>query len=128
MIKAYLTGIASLYEGENIEVRYTIYEDENLLSKDSIVMEYEKPAIVGQIALITLLRKLKKYMSKEIVVIINDAALYEVVRGTSTSKNNDVLKMAVQTRKELSVFPNLVIKDVSNDKAELVKWKEVLLD
>jgi hypothetical protein len=128
MIKAYLTGIASLYEGENIEVRYTIYEDENLLSKDSIVMEYEKPAIVGQIALITLLRKLKKYMSKEIVVIINDAALYEVVRGTSTSKNNDVLKMAVQTRKELSVFPNLVIKDVSNDKAELVKWKEAVLD
>jgi predicted transcriptional regulator len=91
-------------------------------------MEYEKPAIVGQIALITLLRKLKKYMSKEIVVIINDAALYEVVRGTSTSKNNDVLKMAVQTRKELSVFPNLVIKDVSNDKAELVKWKEAVLD
>jgi hypothetical protein len=128
MIKAYLTGIASLYEGENIEVRYTIYEDENLLSKDSIVMEYEKPAIVGQIALITLLRKLKKYMSKEIVVIINDAALYELVRGTSTTKNNDVLKMAIETRKELSVFPNLVIKDVSNDKAELVKWKEAVLD
>jgi hypothetical protein len=128
MIKAYLTGIASLYEGENIEIRYTIYEDENLLSKDSIVMEYEKPAIVGQIALITLLRKLKKYMSKEIVVIINDAALYELVRGTSTTKNNDVLKMAIETRKELSVFPNLVIKDVSNDKAELVKWKEAVLD
>ena len=126
MIKAYLAGVESLYEGENIEVRYSIYEDQDLLSNDSIVMEYKKPAIVGQIALITLLKKLKKYMGKEIVIIINDAALYEVVKETSTTKNNDVLKMAIQTRKEFEMFRNTEIKDVSKDKAELAKWKEAL--
>ncbi|HYF81789.1 MAG TPA: hypothetical protein VEB00_02000 [Clostridia bacterium] len=126
MIKAYLAGVESLYEGENIEVRYSIYEDQALLCNESIVMEYKKPAIVGQIALITLLRKLKKYMGKEIVIIINDAALYEIVRGTSTTKNNDVLKMAVQTRKEFNMFRNIDIKDISKDKAELVEWQKVL--
>ena len=126
MIKAYLAGIESLYEGENVEVRYSIYEDQHLLSNESIIMEYKKPAIVGQIALITLLKKLKKYIGKEIVINISDAALYEVVKGTSTTKNKDVLKMAGQTREEFAKFPNTVIKDVTNDKAELAKWKEAL--
>jgi hypothetical protein len=126
MIKAYLAGVASLYEGENIEVRYSVYEDQELLYKESVMMEYKKPAIVGQIALITLLKKLKKYMEKEIVIIVNDAALYEIVRGTSTTKNYDVLKMASQTREEFAKFSNTVIKDVSKDHAELMKWNEAL--
>lgn len=126
MIRAYLAGVASLYEGENIEVRYSIYEDEELLGKESILIEYKKPAVVGQIALTTLLKNLKKYMDKEIVIITNDAALYEIVRGTSTTKNNDVLRMAVQTRNEFAKFQNAVIKDISNDQAEVMKWKEEL--
>ncbi len=126
MIKAYLAGITSQYEGESIEVRYSIYEDQELICKESVMMEYTKPAIVGQVALITLLKKLKKHMGKEIVILINDAALYEVVKGTSTTKNNDVLKMAIQTKKEFEKFRTTVIKDVSNDRAELVKWKEAL--
>ena len=126
MIKAYLAGIASQYEGENIEVRYSVYEDQELLCKESVIMEYKKPAIVGQIALITLLKKLKKYMGKEIVIIISDAALYEIVRGTSTTKNSDVLKMASQTRKEFTKFRNTTIKDVSKEHVELMKWNEVL--
>ena len=126
MIEAYLAGIASQYEGENIEVRYSVYEDQKLLCKESVMMEYKKPAIVGQIALITLLKKLKKYMGKEIVIIISDAALYEIVRGTSTTKNSDVLKMASQTRKEFTKFRNTLIKDVSKEHVELMKWNEVL--
>ena len=126
MIKAYLAGISSQYEGEDIEVRYRIYEDQELLCKESVIMGYKKPAIVGQVALITLLKELEKYMGKEIVIIVNDAALSEIIRGTSTTQNMDVLKMVSKTREKMDRFKNLVIKDVSGDYAELVKWNEVL--
>lgn len=126
MIKAYLVGISSLYEGEDIEVRYSIYEDQELLSKQSIMMGYMKPAIVGQVALRTVLKELEKYRGKEIVIIVNDPALNEIIRGTSTTKNKDVLQMARETKEELVKFGNTVIKDVSVDRVELAKWSEVL--
>ena len=126
MIKAYLAGISSQYEGEDIEVRYRIYEDQELLCKESVMMEYKKPAVVGQVALVRLLKELEKYNGKEIVIIINDAALNEIIRGTSTTKNKDVLKMARDTREELIRFGNAVIKDVSGDRVELAKWNKVL--
>ena len=126
MIKAFLVGISSEYEGEDIEVRYCIYEDEKLLSKKSIIMGYKKPAILGQVALTILLKELEKYIGKEIVVMVNDAALYEIVRGTSTTKNKDVLKMARETREALEKFENLSVKDVSGNYLELAKWNEVL--
>ena len=126
MLKAYLVGISSQYEGEDIEVRYSIYEDQELLCKESVMMEYRKPGIVGQVALITLLKELERYKGKEIVIIVNDAALCEVIRGTSTTKNKDVLNMAKDTREELTKFGNPVIKDVSVDRLELARWNEVL--
>jgi hypothetical protein len=126
MFKAYLVGISSLYEGEDIEVRYCIYEDQELLCKESVLMEYKKPAIVPQVALMTLLKELEKYMDREIVIIINDAALYEIIRETSTTKNKDILRMARETREELGKFGDCVIKDVSNDHVELARWNEVL--
>lgn len=127
MIKAYLGWIASLYEGESIEVKYTIHEEQELLLKETILMDYRKPAIVGQVALSTLLKKLKKHRDKEIVVIINDAALYEIVRGTSTTENKDVLKMATQMKKELAEFSDIVIRDASKDRMELAEWNEQIL-
>lgn len=126
MIKAYLAGISSLYEGEDIEVRYSIYEDQELLGKESIMMEYRKPAIVGQVALITLLKELEKYAGQEIVIIVNDPVLNEIVRGTSTTKNKDVLQMARETREALSNFTSCVIKNVSVNHLELAKWSEIL--
>lgn len=126
MIKAYLAGISSLYEGEDIEVRYRIYEDQELVCKESVMLEYKKPAIVGQVALITLLRKLKKYIEKEIVIIVNDPVLNQIIGGTSTTKNQDVQTMAKKTRERLNKFANCVIKDISVDHIELAKWNEEL--
>ncbi|MCC5911054.1 MAG: hypothetical protein JJT76_11525 [Clostridiaceae bacterium] len=127
MIKAYFVGISTHYEGEDIEVRYSIYEDQELVCKKSVLREYEKPAIVNQVALVALLKELEKYMDQEIVVIMNDAALNEQIRGTSQTKNKDVLKMLRFTKERISKFNNsITIKDVSNDKVELAKWNEVL--
>lgn len=126
MIKAYLSGISTQYEGEDIEVIYSIYEDQDLLLKKSVMLDYEKPAIVGQVALLTLLTQLEKYKSKEIVIIVNDPALYEIVKGTSTTKNKDVLRMARKTKKELMKFEDIIIKDISGNREEWAKWNEML--
>lgn len=126
MITAYLTAIPSNYEGEDIEIRYGIYEEQVLLHKDSVLLAYKKPAIVGQVALLTLLKKLDAYHGKEITILIHDPALYEFVRGTSTTKNKDVLKMGRETRKELNKHENVTVKDVHGDRALLEKWKEAL--
>ena len=128
MIKAYLAGIETLYEGEDIEIQYCIYDDLELICKKSEKMDYVKPAIVGQVALKTLLNKLKKYKDKEIVVVVNDTVLYESIKGTLKTKNIDVLKMAKETRKKLAGFENFTIENVSGDHAKLEKWVEELKD
>lgn len=127
MIKAYLVGVSTHYEGEDIEVRYHIYEDQALVCKKSIFQPYKKPAIVSQIAVLTLLKELEKYIGEEITIIVNDTALNEQIRGTTKTKNKDVLKTARILREELDKFKNLLtIKEVSGDRVELAKWNEEL--
>ncbi|SDL01834.1 hypothetical protein [Natronincola ferrireducens] len=127
MIKAYMVGITTHYEGEDIEIRYSIYNDEKLLCKKSFFKEYKKPAIVGQVALITVLQELEDFVDDEIMIVINDPALNEQVKGTSTTRNRDVLKMARLVKEELGKFKNpIIIKDVSGDSVELAKWNEEL--
>ncbi|MBC7766006.1 MAG: hypothetical protein H7Y41_05925 [Hyphomonadaceae bacterium] len=126
MIKAYLTGIPSLYEGEDIEVRYCIFEDEVLLSKETIMIAYEKPALVGQVSLLILLEKLQPYLGKEINIIVNDTTLHEIIKGTSRTKNQEVTTMAIETREQLSKLNHPTILDVSGDHKQLVIWHENL--
>jgi hypothetical protein len=127
MIKAYLVGISTQYENEDIQIRYRIFKDQELLCEKRIFQGYKKPSIVGSTAMLTLLQELKKYMENEIIIIINDAALNEQIRGTSTTKNVDVLKMAKKVREEINKFKGSVtIKDVSGNHAELVKWNDIL--
>lgn len=127
MIKAYLVGISTQYENEDIQIRYRIYKDQELICEKMILHGYTKPLVVSHVALLTLLKELKKYMECEIIIIINDAALNEQIRGTSTTKKPDVQKMAKKVREELNKFINSVtIKDVSGNHAELVKWNDIL--
>ncbi len=127
MITVYLGGIAAYYEGEDIEVRYCIYNDEDLIAKESLLKDYKKPAVVGPFALLTILKELENYKDEEITIIVNDPALKELINGTSTTKNAGVLKMTNMAKDKLRKFPNTItIKDVSNDKAELAKWDDIL--
>lgn len=128
MIKAYFVGIPTEYEGEDIEIRYSIFENEELIAKKTILQDYVKPAIVNQAALITLLKELKQYdNSKEITVIMNDPSLDELLRGVSQTKNKDVLKMLRFTQEKITKLNKPVtIKDISRDREELEKWNEEL--
>lgn len=128
MIKVYLAAFPMLYEGEDIEVRYSLFQDEIPVKKESIYSEYMKPAIVGMHSILTVLLKLEEYKHEEITVMINDASLHEIIKGSSTTKNGDVLKMASKMKKQLVKFENLSFINVTKDKASLAKWKEILED
>jgi hypothetical protein len=127
MIKAYVVGISTHYEGEDIEIQYSIYNDQELLCKRSVIKEYKKPSVVSHEALVTLLKELKKYKGKEIVIEINDASLYQQIKGTSQTKKPEVLRMASRVQKELNRFgDSITIIDVSNDSPKLRDWRERL--
>jgi hypothetical protein len=126
MIKAYLAGIPSLYEGEDIEIRYVIYEDESLLSKEMIKAHYKKPSVVGAVAFLRVLKALVKFMDQEITIIVNDGALCEFIRGTGKTKDKDVQRMVREIQSELGKFDNVLIKDAGRDFTELEKWNEIL--
>lgn len=126
MIKAYVVGISTQFENEDIQIRYRIYKDEKLICEKLIYQEYRKPLVVSHAALLTLLKELKKYMKDEIIIIINDAALNEQIRGTSTTPNQYVLKMADKVREELNKFKSITVKDVSRNHAELAEWNDIL--
>ena len=117
-----------LYEGEDVEVRYSLFQDDILIKKESVYSEYMKPAVVGLHSVLTMLLKLEEYKDEEITIIINDASLYEIIKGSSTTQNGDVLKMAGKMKKQLVKFKNLSFINVTKDKGSLAKWKEILED
>ncbi len=126
MIKAYLMWISTPYEGEPIEIRYRVYKNEEKIYSDSIAMDYMKPAIVGHVATIELLKSLEKHRNDEIIIVINDGSLYESIRGTSATKNRDVQMMSKKVREELSKFDNVTFDNISGNHTRLVEWNEIL--
>jgi len=128
MIKAYLVGISTQIENEDIEVKYRIVKGEETILEKSILKEYKKPLVVTHAALLILLKELGKLNEDdEVVVVINDPALNEQIRGTSTTKNRDVIKMANKVRDELSKYKGTIsVKDISGNHEELMEWNNQL--
>lgn len=126
MIKAYLTWISTPYEGEDIEIRYSIFRDEELLLKESVIEEYTKPALCGLVAMTKLLKKLEKYIKEEIVVIINDGALFEMLNGTSRTKKEEVQYLGHKVRKAVDKFYDIRIENISGNHLEIQEWANIL--
>lgn len=126
MITAYLAGIPNFYEGEDIEIRYRVFEDGNEILKKSLFKDYKKPALVSLFALITFLKDMEAYKESPIAIMVNDAALMELIRGTSTVKDREVIKWAASAREKLSDFKMATLRHAGNDSQELAKWDEIL--
>ncbi|MBM7615671.1 hypothetical protein [Alkaliphilus hydrothermalis] len=125
MITAYLVGISTHYEGEDIEIRYRIYENDELVVEKSRLEEYVKPAIVNHTALMILFREFDKKKEEQIIVYMNDPAINDQIRGVTQTKNRDVLKASRITREALNKSSNsIMIKDVSKDKEALERWNQ----
>lgn len=126
MIKAYFVGISTQYEGEDIEIRYSVFNEEELIVKKKLFLDYQKPALVGHVGIITMLRDLEKYKKEEIIVYINDGSLYEAINATSGTKNKEVLEKAKETRREIKRFDALEIVNITGDYKKTVEWDQVL--
>ncbi len=126
MIKAYFVGISTQYEGEDIEIRYSVFNEEELIVKKKLFLDYQKPALVGHVGIITMLRDLEKYKKEEIIVYINDGSLYEAINATSGTKNKEVLEKAKETRREIKRFDDLEIVNITGDYKKTVEWDQVL--
>lgn len=126
MIKAYFFGMSTLYEGESIEIRYRVFDGEELLIEKNDLLGYRKPAIVGHIGMKRLLNDLEKYMDREILIYIHDGALFETMKGTSSTKKREILEVAKGTREELDRFTNLKIVNIDGDHEMIKEWNEIL--
>ena len=127
MITAYLVGVPAYHESDGIEIRYCIYDDQELIQKKSVYKDYKKPLTVNLNALTTLLKELEPFRDQDIVIMMNDSALKEQIKGTTTTTNKEVLKASEFARASLRRFgDSVVIKDVSKDRSELLKWDEIL--
>lgn len=127
MITAYVEGFTTHYEGEDIEVNFSVFEDGELLEHVEKFQSYQKPSLVGLVALNTLLGQLHKYKGQMIQIIINDAAVYEQVNDTSTNPNPELIKMAIKIRREIAKYgDNLDIKNISYDYVERKRFAEAL--
>ena len=126
MIDAYLVWIASGFEGEDVEVRYSLFKDGELLDREAILIDYQKPLLAGQFAMGILLENLEAYKGEDIRIIINDGALEEVIEATSTSRNPELQNMGEATRRKLEEFGNIEIRNVMNDHLEREKWNQIL--
>jgi hypothetical protein len=126
MIKAYLVGISTLHEGESIEIKYRVFDGEELIIRKNHVLGYKKPAFVGHLAMKKLLKDLEKYSDRQIVVYINDGALFETINGTSGTKKVGILEKAKNTRKEISKFEDLEIINIDGKHEMVQEWDEIL--
>lgn len=78
------------------------------------------------ISLRKLLKELEQYLEREITIVVNNTALNEQIKGTSTTQNKDVIKTASIVREKIKEFRNLIINDSSKDKVGLAKWNDIL--
>lgn len=122
MIKAYVVGIESLYEGEDIEIRYSIYKGDELIGRESFYDDYKKPILVTQLAIQETLKELAKFKQEEIELIINDGSTYSLLEETSMPKNQEAIRLAKVTRRKLKQFNNLTLVNVSADHKQIEEW------
>lgn len=126
MIKAYLAFISLGYEGEDVEVQYSIYKGEELIKKELSYIDYKKPALAGQFAVRMLLDELEEYKDETIKIMIHDGALYEVLTGTSTSRDRELQELGKETREEFERFEDIEIEDIEGDHLAIKEWSNKL--
>lgn len=127
MIKAYIVGISTYQEGEDIEIRYSIFKDGELLEQKKKFQGYRKAFLVTQFALLSLFKELKKYPNEDIKIIMFDSAVNELLRGTSTTKNAEAIRVARKVNEELRRFDKEIeIFDVTGNNDNILDWDKAL--
>ncbi len=127
MKRLYVEGIPSYHVMEEMHFKYVLYDGEEAAATKEVYHEYRKPALVGLYSIILLMKEFPELKDVEVQVIVNDGALLEQIRGTSTTKNKDILKVAELCRKQLDKFGGKIsLISVAGKHEEMVKWESSL--
>lgn len=127
MIKAYLTATPSFFEGEDIEVIYSIYREGELLTEQKFYKNFQKPAVVEHFSLIEVLKELKKLDDKEAEIFFNNPSLMEQLNGTSTLKDNGAKKMIMRINDRIKKLDmHIYFTDISQNQEGMKEWNEKL--
>lgn len=128
MIKAYLVGTPSPYEGEDIVIEFLIHkDDECIIHKKDIYMDYVKPALVNQSGLERLLVELRPYKKEEIEIYINDTPLFEALNETlQTKKLKELILLGKKSKRTLSKFENAKVINVATNPTLKKEWVSIV--
>ena len=127
MKKLYVEGLPSYHEMDEMVFKYVLYEDNELLEAKTVYHDYRKPALTGLYAVILLMKEFPKLKNQEVEIIMNEGALLEQIKGTSTTRNRDILKVADLCRRQMSKFGGkLKLVSVSGNHEGKVEWESRL--
>jgi hypothetical protein len=127
MKKIYALATPAYHEMDEMVFKYAVYEEEQLVKDFTLYHEYRKPALCGLYSIILLLKEIPQYKEEPVQVIVNDGALIEQINGTTTTKNNDILKVAELCRKHLYKYGNqLKVVSVAGNHDEKNAWEKHL--
>lgn len=129
MISVYLESISTFIEGEDLVVKYAIYdENDALIKKDRVFLDSVKPLVADHSALFFVIDKLVPYKKQdEIVVFINNPSLFEQLNGTSTIQKKDSKNMTVNILRKLEKLRiSISVEDVSTSKEAIAEWNSKL--
>lgn len=127
MKRMYVEGMPSYHEMDEMMFKYALYEDEELLETKTVYHDYRKPALTGLYSIILLMKEFPGLKSQELEVVVNDGALREQIKGTSTTKNRDIIKVAELCRKHLDKFGGKIkIHSVAGNHEGKLDWESRL--
>lgn len=127
MIRIYVEAIPAYHEADDMTFKYVVYEEETLVKVETTYHDYRKPALVGLYSIMLLIKSFPEYQNIEVEAIVNDGALIEQIKGTTTTKKKDIIKVAELTRAQLSKYGNkLKVLSVAGTHEKVVDWERKL--
>lgn len=127
MKKIYILETPAYHEMDEMLFKYAVYENDVLVETREVYHEYRKPMLAGLYSIIILMKEFPQYKNQPLEIIINNGALAEQIKGTSTTKNKDIIKVAELVRKQIGKYSSqLEIRSVAGNHDDMVEWKEKL--
>ncbi len=123
----YALGTPAYHEQDEMVFKYVVYDQEKVVSEKTVYHEYRKPSIVGLYTILLLLKEIPEYKTEEVTIIVNDGAILEQIKGTTTTKNTDILKVAKLCRNNLRSYSSTIsIESVAGTYKGKLDWERKL--
>lgn len=127
MIKIYVLATPAYHEDEEMVFKFAVYKNEKFLKSKTIYHEYRKPVLTGLYSILILLKEFPEFRKDDVQVIVHEGAMIEQLKGTTTTKNGNILKVAELVQKHLGKYSNKIeIVSVAGNHQEKLEWERML--